>query len=233
MARINTYNNDTSIQGADKLIGSDVDNGTKNYRIKDVAKWMSDNGQIGVAGQSTFVFQAVEDTGRKLGSVSFENFGGDGSNMASIVELVFSEDMSNGNDNTELIQGMLGDKVMLARLDDTSNFGIFKLISWVMHPMEVGFYVGTFELSQASGTLKDGEAIALKLYSVNSGDRYFEHNQTTASATWAITHNLGKNPAVAVVDSSGRNVMGQVDYTDEDSLVVTFKHAFKGKAYLN
>lgn len=233
MARINTYNNDTSIQGADKLIGSDVDNGTKNYRIKDVAKWMSDNGQIGVAGQSTFVFQAVEDTGRKQGSVSFDAFGGDGSDLGDIVELVFSERMSNGNNNTELIQGMINDQVMLSRMDDTANFGIFKLLAWELHPTEMGFYVGTFQLIQASGTLKDEEAIALKLYSVNSGDKTFTHYQTTAATIWNVTHNLGKKPSVSVVTSADAEVVGQVDYVDDSSLTITFKNAFKGKAYLN
>jgi len=67
----------------------------------------------------------------------------------------------------------------------------------------------------------------------NGGDLTFNHNQGSASATWSITHNLGKFPSVTVVDSANRVVVGQIDYTNNNSLILTFTGAFSGKAYLN
>lgn len=54
-----------------------------------------------------------------------------------------------------------------------------------------------------------------------------------ASATWTITHNLGKFPSVTVVDSANTVVVGNVDYTNSNSLVITFNAAFSGCAFLN
>lgn len=59
------------------------------------------------------------------------------------------------------------------------------------------------------------------------------HDQTVASAEWIITHNLGKFPAVTIVDSADEEVVGEVRYTNANSLTVTFSAAFSGKAYLN
>jgi hypothetical protein len=57
--------------------------------------------------------------------------------------------------------------------------------------------------------------------------------QNTASATWTIAHNLACFPSVEVVDSAGTVVVGNISYTDNNTLVITFTAAFGGKAYLN
>lgn len=59
------------------------------------------------------------------------------------------------------------------------------------------------------------------------------HTQTLASAQWNITHNLGKNPSVSIVDSAEEEVIGEVQHTDVNSLIIRFSAAFSGKAYLN
>ena len=64
-------------------------------------------------------------------------------------------------------------------------------------------------------------------------DANFEFDQMSASATWVIAHSLGKYPSVTVVDSSGAVVEGYVDYTDANTLTVSFSAAFAGTAYLN
>lgn len=47
------------------------------------------------------------------------------------------------------------------------------------------------------------------------------------------THNLGKRPAVTVVDSAGTVVIGEVDYLDDNTVRLTFCAAFSGTAYFN
>lgn len=61
----------------------------------------------------------------------------------------------------------------------------------------------------------------------------FVYSQSPASSEWTITHNLDKYPAVAVVDSAGNIVIGDIQYIDRNTVVITFKAAFSGKAYLN
>lgn len=61
----------------------------------------------------------------------------------------------------------------------------------------------------------------------------YRHIQTTASASWTIPHNLGFYPNVAVVDSTGREVVGEIDYVDMNTVRLTFSAAFGGEAYLS
>lgn len=85
---------------------------------------------------------------------------------------------------------------------------------------------------------------ALKFIRVNAGetdheyvtiieDKNYIHDQPIASATWNITHNLNKFPAVTIVDTSGNEVEGEVNHTDNNNIIITFSAAFSGKAYLN
>jgi len=67
----------------------------------------------------------------------------------------------------------------------------------------------------------------------NGGDLTYTHNQSSASNSWSITHNLGKFPSISVVDSGLNVVQGEVIYTDNNSLTINFTASFSGKAYLN
>lgn len=61
----------------------------------------------------------------------------------------------------------------------------------------------------------------------------YVHNQLSAASTWIITHNLGRMPAVTTVDSSGTVVLGEVSYTDSNTVCIFFSSPFSGRAYLN
>lgn len=60
----------------------------------------------------------------------------------------------------------------------------------------------------------------------------YVHVQSTPSVTWVIEHNLDIVPNVTVVDSSDRQVEGDVAYS-MGQVVVTFSAAFSGRAYLS
>lgn len=64
-------------------------------------------------------------------------------------------------------------------------------------------------------------------------DSHYAHVQSSPSSVWVINHELGKYPSVTVVDSSGTEVVGDVEYLSVSSVRVTFTGAFSGKAYLN
>ena len=67
---------------------------------------------------------------------------------------------------------------------------------------------------------------------VRSKSKY-THSQETPATTWTITHNLKFRPNVAVVDTSDTVCYGDVDYTSDNALTVTFSQSFGGKAYLS
>jgi len=66
-----------------------------------------------------------------------------------------------------------------------------------------------------------------------AGDKNFVFQQAVAANRWDIRHDLGKYPSVTVVDSGGNEVIGEVQYIDENQVVVIFSAPFSGAAYLN
>lgn len=61
----------------------------------------------------------------------------------------------------------------------------------------------------------------------------FVYTQPSASILWDITHNLMFFPNVTIVDSGENFVIGDVEYVNQNRLLVTFAHSFAGKAYLS
>ena len=69
--------------------------------------------------------------------------------------------------------------------------------------------------------------------SVASGPtRRHIHTQGSVSSIWTITHALGGNPSVMVVDSSNTVVYGEIQYLSSTQLQILFSAAFSGFAYL-
>lgn len=61
----------------------------------------------------------------------------------------------------------------------------------------------------------------------------YTHGQTSTSALWEITHNMGFNPSVTVHDNYGNLIEGYVSYTSNSSLTIEFSVAVSGYAYLS
>ena len=62
----------------------------------------------------------------------------------------------------------------------------------------------------------------------------FVFTQGIASSVWDITHNMGKNPSVEVVDTQETSILGfQIEYINNNRLIITFLVPFAGKAFLN
>lgn len=68
---------------------------------------------------------------------------------------------------------------------------------------------------------------------VKVNQEHYTHTQNVSSATWIVTHNLGKFPAVSIVDTGNNEVVGDVAYINENSLTLNFSAPFSGKAYCN
>lgn len=66
-----------------------------------------------------------------------------------------------------------------------------------------------------------------------TGDKNYLHVQNLASDTWLIFHNLGKFPAIQVVDSAGTIVQGEISHIDTNTSMVVFSVIFGGTASCN
>ena len=107
------------------------------------------------------------------------------------------------------------------------------LFNWKKYPKQSKLDSrDTVIISKPDGSTKNLTINALK------GTPTYSHNQSAASATWTITHNLNKFPSVTVIDSGDSVVVGEILFNSANQLTITFfgngnSVAFSGKAYLN
>ena len=66
-----------------------------------------------------------------------------------------------------------------------------------------------------------------------STDKNYVHDQAVSSDTWVVTHNMGKFPAVTVVDSAGTEVEGSITHDSTTQTTLSFSAPFAGKAHFN
>jgi hypothetical protein len=222
---------DTDLQGTDKVIGTDATGQkTRNFSLSSIGKYLNKSGQLAVARQLVYNFQEDVSTARVRGSVSFEN-GGTGTFAATTV-LIFHKLNASSIATDQLLSYGSGKSVVIFNPYVLNDFAEYKVLSAVEWDQDSSFMKLTLQYVEGSGTWYDGETFGFAFFK-DAVDSHFAHNQTTAAATWAITHGLEKHPSVTAVDSAGTKVIGEVDYVDTNNLTIRFKYPFKGKAFLN
>ena len=87
--------------------------------------------------------------------------------------------------------------------------------------------------SMSCPTTPTNVCTVLDLEEILIADTTYTQCFENASDVWTINHGLGKFPSVTVVDSANTVVVGNVDYTSSQSLVITFNAAFSGCVFLN
>ena len=63
-------------------------------------------------------------------------------------------------------------------------------------------------------------------------DAGYLHQQTSASTTWTINHNLGFRPAVELFDSGSQEIEGDVSHPSINQAIITVNPATAGSARL-
>jgi len=74
--------------------------------------------------------------------------------------------------------------------------------------------------------------VVIRTGQASSNTRRHVHTQASVSNIWTINHSLGGRPSVTVVDSANTVVVGEVQYSSDLEVVVTFSAPFSGFAYL-
>lgn len=228
MARISTYQRDTVVTKNDKVIGTDSSGAiTKNFKLEDIAGFFSSTNAVGIATQFNFKFVT---SSRGAQTISFDPLA-PGDTFDNVTSFVLSKFDANNNNVSEYLKTYASKQIVIVRLDDYSNFGLFDVVSVVDHPSLSDYLTVT-----VTNRTNQGSFIADKYYGLAifaEGDKHYTHNQSVASATWSVAHNLNKFPSVSVVLSTGQKGYGDVTYTDANNLTVSFAGLESGKAYIN
>lgn len=64
-------------------------------------------------------------------------------------------------------------------------------------------------------------------------DKHFEQIFETPSLIWEVKHNLGKMVSVFMEDLEGNDIEGDIEYANDDVVVVYFKEPVAGKIFIN
>lgn len=101
-------------------------------------------------------------------------------------------------------------------------------------PIDVNFVeVQPFAITVADDkpiNVQVGETVQINY--VTGLDLHYEQ-EFTDEDEFTITHNMGKYPAITVIDTAGDEVEGDYTYIDINTLVVSFSAPFSGKVVLN
>ena len=131
MARISTYELDTTVQTTDKFLGSNADGSVKNFKMSDVSKYLKATNSAGVGGQLAFVYHDSNNNGfgvRQPGTITFDNGGAAVVAMSGITTIKVSKFPNGSSDSAvNLINTFLNTNVIIADTEDQDQFGVIKL----------------------------------------------------------------------------------------------------------
>lgn len=241
MARISTYDIDSSISQNDKLLGSDAGGETKNFTIKDITLYLKN---IGVSGKYTAMFHDNTYGGNGVQQSGTFIIPGNTSQtvaFSSITTLRISKfPFGSADSSLQRINELEKEHIIIANVDNINQFGVYQVTS-ISREGATDFYNLTLaapfgETTLANGNLEDELKYSFEVYSTN---KKYTHHQNSDSTTWTINHNLGKFPSVSIKFSSSDEVYSNVGafagvvYTDKNNLTINLAAAESGYAYLN
>lgn len=235
MARINTYSSDTSVQKDDKLLGSNANGTTRNFSIRDISTFQANSNAMGSPGQLSYVYHNNSFGGssnRQPGSITIDTSDTLVSFSAITAVKVSKFTYSSTTTSESIIQELLDKEIVIARNENPNEFGIFTCTAVTQDSVETDFYDLTLAHKNSNGSIEKDKFFSVLLYS-GAQDKDFRHNQTSASASWVINHNLNKYPSVISFDSTGNQAIGSITYNSKNQLTITFSASFSGAAYLN
>ena len=231
MARIKLYPSDTTIEGGDKLVGTDINgNATKNYQVEELAQYFEQTGnalfQYNFAGTYSSETIATGEYRYQIDPSAPTVYG-----WANITGIAISRYNRNGEDATPMIPYLVNQLIKITDIgtSESLGYGLYKVKSST--PLSSGAaFLLDFTFKGASSTVGNN-IISLQPF----GGQDYEYNQAfpVAASTWVIQHNLGRFPSITTVDSAGSEITGAVTYDNENKITVVFNSATSGNAYLN
>lgn len=233
MSRISEYNLDATVEGSDKLLGSNADGSTRNFSVNDIQVFLSETNTSGTSSSFTFRYK---QSNRGQGDMNF--IFSSGSTFANVTAIKVSKyNHKSQNVVNKALELLNGKKVIIYDINNRNNYGVFDAANITVDSNDSNFYDLSLTETKSNGSISDTTIYGIDLFA--SSDVNFVHHQNSANTSWAINHNLGKFPSVSIKFSSSDEVYSNVGafagviYTNENSLTINLAAAESGYAYLN
>jgi hypothetical protein len=232
MAKISTYDLDSTVSKNDKVIGTDSSgSSTKNFKLEDIAGFLNTSSLLSINGQIAYQFKTQSTPNAGQFNIST---GGAGA-FSSISSLIFS--YLNTNDQTvqTYLNSLNGTDIIISQSDNPNNFGIFGVSNISAGGEGQNYSTFTVSFKEGNGTIVADKYYLVSVSSKGGSDKNFVSNTISFSANSAqtISHNLNKFPSVTTVDSSGNEVFGDIQHININSFTITFTSSFSGKVHVN
>jgi hypothetical protein len=239
MSRISTYPIDNNITGDDKVIGSNSEGFvTKNYTFNGIVNWFNGTGAVAINEQSNYFFQSIAAvTGRLPGTISFNNFGGVGTLFSAISTFKISEQSLAGYTLEDYLPVLIGNKIVLAQLDDLNNFGIYQVVNIARDLIETTFFNVLVVYQNGHGALELDKFYGISLHGVSDTTVPDLNTVLSVGNTSLLDANIGQlgiydtgNDAYAKIYSTDKNFQfknanDNLIFSLEPSFFVTYKSA--------
>jgi hypothetical protein len=232
MARVNTYNADTDISGNDKVLGSDISGATKNYPLKKIGEYFANKSVITSEGQLSF--RHIVGLSDRLKGDFWLGDSNSVVQLADVSRFTISKHMLEDSlDVSHMLSTIIASKFVIVEVGNPNVRGEYFVTSSYDYEDDTNFIVVDVTAVNTNGSLTDEAYYVFSNTTTTSGDKKYTHVQSSAAATWTITHNLDKQPAVSVVDSTDNVIICEVEYTSLNQVELRFSDPYSGKAYFN
>tara|TARA_R110000796_G_scaffold112752_1_gene224396 strand:- start:644 stop:1342 length:699 start_codon:yes stop_codon:yes gene_type:complete len=232
MARVSTYNTDADVSGNDKVLGSDISGATKNYPLKKIGEYFANKSVITTEGQLSFK-HIVGLTDRVKGDF-WVNSGNSVIELADISRFTISKHMFEESlDVSHMLSTIIATKFVLVEVGNPNIRGEYFVTSSYDYEDDANFIVVDVTAINTNESLTDEAYYVFSNTTTTTADKKYTHEQSSAAPVWTITHNLKKQPAVSVVDSTDNVIICEVEYTSLNQVELRFSTPYSGKAYFN
>ena len=256
MARISTYQKDTSVEKTDKLLGSNLGGTTKNFAIEDISKFFKNTNAAGVAGQFTYQYKNSTPYGNGTMRITFSS----GTTFQNATSIKISKFIHNSTESYENILTILtGKQLLIVDLEDQDNYGIYDAGTLTQDTNETDF----FNLDLSTPTKFNGSFTNEKFYAIISiggggSDKHAvlsftssnfasttDENGVITHLTESINgstmkyvdfqHDLAKRASITVAESGSPEQVAHVPvkYINDNKVRVYFTGTTSGKIYAN
>ena len=232
MARISTYTTDANVSGQDKVLGTDSSGATKNYPLGKVGEYLASSNIITTEGQLSF--RHIVGLSDRVKGDFWINEGNSEVQLSGVSRIVVSKHISENNaDVSHMLSTIIASKFVIVEIGDPNVRGEYFVTSSYDYEPDTNFIVVDVTAVNTNGSLTDEAYYVFSNTTTAGADKKYTHTQSSAAATWTITHNLDKQPAVSVVDSTDNVIICEVEYTSLNQVELRFSTPYSGKAYFN
>jgi len=232
MARISSYPYDNTVTDNDAWIGTEATKRlSKQFTASAVANYLNLQAKIAIGGQMSFKWTDVQKGG--TGTISKVGGGGADAAFNTLTEIYLAKNEQNNQNVIAFMQYITGKDILIGQGNQISQFGHFKLDTYVVDT-DADYYKAGITYLGGNGTIVNNTVYTIIHFDINdAGDTTYTHTQGVPSATWTVVHNLNKNPSITIVNTADEVVAGCAEYDSADQITLTFDAPFAGKAYLN